>query len=82
MTVKDILDLCGSSTPVRLFYLDGACKPNYLFQGDSSDVPVDLMDKIVHGLCPVASGFSTLAILAINLTDYDLLNGVVRNEIK
>lgn len=81
MTVKDILNLCGPSTPVRIYYLDGACNPNYLFYGDSSDVPVFLKYKIVHGLCPVSSGFSSLGTLAIDLTDYDLLNGVVRNEI-
>ena len=80
MTVKDILDLCDSSTGVSLYYLNGACKPIYLFHGSSSDVPVDLMDKIVHGLCPVSSGH-TLGTLVIDLTDYDLLNGVVRNEI-
>ena len=81
MTVKDILDLCGSSTPVYIYFLDGACKPNYLFRGNSSDVPVDLFDKIVYGLFPVSSSHLSVGTLAINLTDYDFLNGVVRNEI-
>ncbi len=80
MTVKNILDLCDSSTCVSLYYLNGACKPIYLYNGSSSDVPSDLKDKIVHGLCPVSSG-STLGTLVIDLTDYDLLNGVVRNEV-
>ncbi|MGN0246309.1 MAG: hypothetical protein ACI4DK_10135 [Lachnospiraceae bacterium] len=82
MIVKDILDLCCSSVPVRLYYLDGACKPIYAYDGESSDVPSDLLEKTVYGLCSLSSRFSDLGILCINLTDYDLLNGVVRNEIE
>ncbi|MGN0245767.1 MAG: hypothetical protein ACI4DK_07360 [Lachnospiraceae bacterium] len=79
MIVKDILNLCDSSTSVSLYYLNGACKPIFLFNGSSSDVPSNLKDKKVHGLCPVSSG-STLGTLVIDLTDYDALNGVFRNE--